>query len=151
MLNFQPGLGSSRPARMRGPPAHPSTRPHACVASPSARARARMGGIVVLSRCLRIGSERALVNSLHNVCVCIAYLNQSHPGSSCHARDPITQRSRPRTSLSMRCSRATPPRGSYEELVTTHHFIGVAPMHLVEQTRALHDYQGAWVYSHLRP
>ena len=24
-------------------------------------------------------------------------------------------------------------------------------MRLVEQIRALHDYQGAWVYAHLRP
>ena len=49
----------------------------------------------------------------------------------------------------------TLPRGSYvlcyEELVTTHHFIRVAPMRLVEQIRALHDYRGAWVYAHLRP
>jgi hypothetical protein len=57
LLIFQPGLGSSRPARTRGPPAHPPTRPHACVASPSARARARMGETVVLSRCLRVGNE----------------------------------------------------------------------------------------------
>jgi hypothetical protein len=35
------------------------------------------------------------------------------------------------------CSPMTLPRGSYEELVTTHHFIRVAPMRLVEQTRAL--------------
>ena len=49
------------------------------------------------------------------------------------------------------CSPMTLPRGSYEELVTIHHFIGVAPMRLVEQIRALHDYQGAWVYAHLRP
>ena len=68
---FQPGLGSSRPTRMRGPPAHPSTRPHACVASPSARARARMGGTVVLSRCLRVGSERALVNILY---ACVQFI-----------------------------------------------------------------------------
>ena len=49
------------------------------------------------------------------------------------------------------CSPMTLPRGSYEELVTTHHFIGVAPMRLVEQIRVVHDYQGAWVYAHLRP
>ena len=45
------------------------------------------------------------------------------------------------------CSPMTLPAFSYEELVTTHHFIGVAPMRLVEQIRALYDYQGAWVYA----
>ena len=49
------------------------------------------------------------------------------------------------------CSPMTLPRWAYEELVTAHHFIGVAPMHLVEQIRAPHDYQLAWVYAHLRP
>jgi hypothetical protein len=39
------------------------------------------------------------------------------------------------------CSPMTLPRWAYEELVTAHHFIGVAPMHLVEQIRAPHDYQ----------
>jgi hypothetical protein len=43
----------------------------------------------------------------------------------------------------------TLPRGSYEELVTTHYFIGAAHMRLVEQIRALHDYRGARVYAQI--